>query len=440
MAGKYSYDDFTKAATNAGLLNQFDESDLRLAQSNPDAGMSLLQYKIDYNKEGATDQQKALANAGAENIRSTFGGYTAGTDGSGYYMTGTPSSFTYNQDAPSYSSQYDAEADNRYQALADYGTFSYGDAPTYNSRYDDQLQGMLTEYLNREDFSYDPKTDPLTGQYMKQYAREGRRASADALAQAAAASGGMSNSYAATASQQAANYYAAQAADKIPELYQLAYQKYLSDYDMARSDIDVVRSYEDADYQKYLNELGQFNTDRSLAYSVWNDDYSHQNNALNQAQNLREFDYQKYLDQQEQYNADRDFAYGQYADQIHYETNADALKWDKAVEAANLGDYSLLEELGVKPTGSSEKWDRQYQIAAAMYDATGDTRYLRALAGTAFGDTVSTTTPTENDIKTVQRYLGVDADGIWGPISEAAAGGMTEAEAWEAYQKGTLTK
>ena len=44
----YTYDQFQKAAQQAGLLGQFSQADLSLAQQNPDAGMSLLKYKQDY--------------------------------------------------------------------------------------------------------------------------------------------------------------------------------------------------------------------------------------------------------------------------------------------------------------------------------------------------------------------------------------------------------
>ena len=85
---------------------------------------------------------------------------------------------------------------------------------------------------------------PLYSQYRKAYIREGDRAAEDALGAAAAASGGLPSSYAQTAASQAGNYYAAQLTDKIPELQQLAYQKYLNDYNMLLSDLGVVQGQE----------------------------------------------------------------------------------------------------------------------------------------------------------------------------------------------------
>ena len=65
MANRYTYDDFQKAMQSSGLGGQFSDADLKLAQQNPDAGMSILKYKQDY-KNAATDEARALANLGAE--------------------------------------------------------------------------------------------------------------------------------------------------------------------------------------------------------------------------------------------------------------------------------------------------------------------------------------------------------------------------------------
>jgi hypothetical protein len=68
MAGLYTYEEFKKAAEQAGLLGQFSAADLKLAQSNPDAGMKILGYKQDWNA-APTDEARALAHEGTEKIR-----------------------------------------------------------------------------------------------------------------------------------------------------------------------------------------------------------------------------------------------------------------------------------------------------------------------------------------------------------------------------------
>lgn len=288
---KYTYDDFLKAMDSNGLRNNFSDADLRLAQKNPDAGMSILNYKLDV-KNATTPEQIAIANAGAEQIRSSYGGYTAGSRGEGFYLNPvSPGSF--NMSTP---------------------------APTYENRYDDEINSMLESILNRPDFSYDPETDPLYSQYKKAYNREGDRATADALAAAAAASGGIPSSYATTAAAQAGNYYASQLTDKIPELYELAYNKYLSDYNMDLTSLDAVQAAEQADYAKYLNSLNQW-------------------------------------------NADREFEYGQLLDEVNQQTLLRQEAMDKASIAAGLGDYSMFEDMGIDTANNPDDWERRYNLA-----------------------------------------------------------------------------
>ena len=101
----YSYEQFQKAAQDSGLLGTFSTSDLELARRNPDAGMSILRYKQDYNA-ATTDEARALANLGAESVRSSYGNYTGGADGSGFYLEPlSPSSF-HAGTAPTYQNPY----------------------------------------------------------------------------------------------------------------------------------------------------------------------------------------------------------------------------------------------------------------------------------------------------------------------------------------------
>ena len=80
---RYTYDQFRQAAQSSGLLGEFSDADLSLAQQNPDAGMSLLGYKRDWHN-AATDAERNLANLGAEGIRTSYGNYTGGVAGINY--------------------------------------------------------------------------------------------------------------------------------------------------------------------------------------------------------------------------------------------------------------------------------------------------------------------------------------------------------------------
>ena len=345
MARKYTYEEFETAANDAGLLGEFSAADLKLAQENPDAGMSILNYKKDYHA-ATTDEQRAQANQGAEQIRSGYGEYTGGKDGSKFYSTPlSPNSFNADE-APTYTSQYGDTISDLLNQQLNYGSYSYsGTKPTYTNRYDTQIQNLLGKIENREEFSYDPETDPLYSQYRKQYTREGQRATANALAEAAAASGGIPSSYASTAAGQAGNYYAAQMTDKIPELWQLAYQKYMNDQNLLYSDLSAFQGAEQSDYDKYLNELTQYNTDRSFNYNQLLDEIDSQTRERNER-----------LDQEN-------------------------LAYERAVLAAQYGDYSQLNALGINTDNVSgvTDWEKQFALAEAIAELTGDTTYLYQL-------------------------------------------------------------
>lgn len=335
---RYTYDQFRKSAQDSGLWGQFSQADLSMAQQNPDFGMSILKTKQDY-RNATTDEARAAAHRQADALRSSWGGYTGGGNGG---------SFVLDPMSPR--------------------NFEYEAAPTYESRYDDTIQDLIAGLLDRPDFSYDPATDPLYQNYRKQYTREGQRATADALGAAAAASGGIPSSYANAAANQASNYYAAQLTDKIPDLYQLAYNQYLNDYNMDLSNLGVVQGAEQSDYDKYLNQLNQYNTDRNFSYGQFLDELSSQNqrrtDALNEAVLRAEMG-----------------DYGGY-ESLGWDTSNIPAEIERQLTLAQLGaqygDYSGLNGLGIDTSNNPTDYDRRYNLALlqAQY---GDFSGLREL-------------------------------------------------------------
>lgn len=315
----YTYDDFQKAVRSSGLGAQFSDADISLAKKNPDAGMSILKYKQDWNN-ATTDEARLLANQGAERVRSTYGNYSGGQSGG---------SFTADTLSPSDYS-YDAEK------------------PTYTSRYDDRIQQLIEEIGNREKFEYDPKGDALYSQYKKQYAREGDRAQANTLAQAAAATGGRISSYAMTAASQAGDYYASQASDKIAELYELAYNKYLDEYSKKLNELSMVQGAEETDYNKYLDALGQYNADRS-------------------------FDYSKFLDEIDSRTTRRNERSA--AEQAEFEQ-----QYALAQLAASHGDYSGLGKLGIDTSRAGTLTSSGASSSGSAGVSSGNAEDLFALA------------------------------------------------------------
>lgn len=140
----------------------------------------------------------------------------------------------------------------------------------YQSKYDPQIDAILNEILNRGDFSYDAMNDPLYQQYAKMYQREGDRAMKETMAEAAAGAGGM-NTYAMTAAMQANNYYNSQLNDRIPELYQLAYNMYLNDKESKVQDLGILQNMDATQYNRYRDTINDYYADKNFAYGAYQD-------------------------------------------------------------------------------------------------------------------------------------------------------------------------
>ena len=276
----YTYDDFVKAANQSGLMGQFSQDDLNLAQKYPEFGLSALSLKKDYNN-ATTAEQRLLANQAANELRKSYGNYSGGADGGSFRLE----------------SKLNRRADDLLDQIGSFGSFSYDEAPTYENTFAQQQKDLLDRILNREDFSWSKETDPQWSSYKKSYLREGDRATANALAKASAASGGRPSSYAVNAATQAGDYYATKLNDVIPTLYQQAYERYLDEYNMKLKDLNAVNQQEQLDYAKYLDRLGQFNTDRGFAYQNYADDYDRLRSQLADVQGQDQIDYARYLDE-----------------------------------------------------------------------------------------------------------------------------------------------
>lgn len=328
----YSYNDFLNQAQASGLLGEFSAADLETAKRYPEFGMSILNMKKGWHG-ASTPEQKLLFSEGANQLRGSYNNYSGGKDGGSFISGG----------------KIPGQIDSVLDQMQNYGSFAFErEAPEYDSQYAQQQQALLDAVLNRPDFTWSKETDPLYATYKKSYLREGDRATANALAQASAASGGRPSTAAVTAATQAGDYYAGQLNDIIPTLYQQAYDKYLNEYSMMLQDLGAVNTLEQMDYQKYLDQLGQYNTDRNFAYGQYLDDYSRLQGNLEALQSQDE--------------ADRAAAQEQYAQNL-----------DRAALLAGAGDFSaygaLLGLSGAQTQAVVDQYAREQGLteqAAAM--------------------------------------------------------------------------
>ena len=160
-------------------------------------------------------------------------------------------------------------------AVANYGDFTYSKSGEYDA--------VIDKILNRKDFSYDLNGDALYQQYKDQYIKQGKLAMQDTMGQAAAMTGGYGNSYAQSVGQQAYNAQLDKLNDIVPELWQMAYNKYKGDE------------------ESLYNQYGMLSDDRNTEYGVWTDGY-------NRLVGERDYASDSYYNALNAYNTDRDTA------------------------------------------------------------------------------------------------------------------------------------
>ena len=343
-----------------------------------------------------------------------------GSDGGSYYSQGK------------IPGQIDAILDQ----INNYGSFTFDqEAPVYDNQYAEQQQAMLDAILNREDFSWSKETDPQWSSYKKSYLREGDRATANALAQASAASGGRASTAAITAATQAGDYYATQLNDIIPTLYQQAYDRYLNEYSMMLQDLGAVNTQEQLDYAKYLDQLTQYNTDRNFAYDTYLGDFNILQGQLSSLQGQDDVDYGRFMDRINLgiQRDETEYQRGQQ-EQALAQAQVDAILSAGGTPSAELiGASGYTNEYVQALEDAYRKAEAERTSASSGSGSSGSGRVTSGGGGTGYNNGGLTT----SQIIQMQEALGVTADGKWGPATQAAAGGLSADAAWEIMNQGS---
>lgn len=129
-------------------------------------------------------------------------------------------------------------------------TGNQGVYDNWKNEYGDRINEALNTILNREKWSYDTENDPAYQAYRDAYTREGNRAYQNAYAQMAANTGGYGSSAGMTAAGQQMNYYMQQLNDRVPELMQNSYNRYMGEQELNRAALNSLLGVADNDYSK----------------------------------------------------------------------------------------------------------------------------------------------------------------------------------------------
>jgi hypothetical protein len=170
---------------------------------------------------------------------------------------------------------------------------TYAGIGDYSPQYTDKIASLTSSIENRKPFNYNPDNDVVYQQLLKNYQAKGNIAMQDAMANAAALSGGYGNSYAQTVGQQVYNQHIQEAANQIPALYEAAYNRYRDEGQDLYSQLDMYRGLDDTEYGRYRDKKSDAYNDLTYWQGV--------------ADNEKNFNYQQYQDNVAKAAGDRDY-------------------------------------------------------------------------------------------------------------------------------------
>lgn len=217
----------------------------------------------------------------------------------------------------------------------------------YASKYQTGIDDTINKIMNREKFSYDLNGDALYQQYKDKYTTQGKLAMMDTMGQAATMTGGFGSSYSQAAGQQAYQGYMQQLNDVVPELYQMAYDRYNQEGQDLYNQYALLSQQEAADYGKYRDTVADHRAERDYLAGRYDSE--------------RGYDYGKYVD-------DTNFDHGIHRDSVsdsqwdktfEYQQSQDAIakeQWDKTFDYQNQQDAV-----------ANEQWGKQFDLAAQQH-------------------------------------------------------------------------
>lgn len=258
----------------------------------------------------------------------------------------------------------------------------------YKSPYSNNINALINNMANRK-FTYDVNADALYNQYKKNYMNQGKLAMQDTIGQAAAMTGGYGNSYAAAVGNQAYQSYLDKLNDRIPELYQLAMDRYNTEGADMQNLYSMMANQEAQEYGKYRDTVGDYQTDRgyydaqlqnlrSMGQNLWGQNWNNYWNAADRTDTNRQNAVNTALN-----------LYGQDWDNYHWAENQTQHNYEQAVAEdqwnANFAENQRQFNENQAQAAAQAAAELAYQREKASAAATGSSNASGTASGTASG-------------------------------------------------------
>ena len=222
----------------------------------------------------------------------------------------------------------------------------------YTSKYGPQLDNILQQIQNPQDFKYEFNGDELFKYYADNYTQKGKQAAANVMGQAAALTGGYGNSYGQQIANQTYDQYLLDLYDKGMDLRDRAYQQYADRRADQYNQYNVLAGADDRDYGRYRDTVGDWERERDYLTGRYDTE--------------RGFDYGQYQDQLAAWQADRDYAANRYDTERNFDYGA---YMDAAQRAEQQYQFDAQMAENIRQFDANLDWDKMsaQQKYAAEY-------------------------------------------------------------------------
>jgi peptidoglycan hydrolase-like protein with peptidoglycan-binding domain len=167
----------------------------------------------------------------------------------------------------------------------------------YSPVWQEKADAYLEQYQNRDPFTYDVNKDAMYQMYRDMYVQQGQMAMMDTMGQVAAMSGGYGNSYGQAAGQQAYHQYLNQLNAMVPELAQMAQDRYDREGQRMMEMYGIYQDRENQEYARHQDNMDRWYQEVARLQgdydSQWARDYQLYRDSVADTQWQKQYDLQK---------------------------------------------------------------------------------------------------------------------------------------------------
>lgn len=265
-----------------------------------------------------------------------------------------------------------------YQKAMEYTNQLLSQLSSGRTSYTDQINALMDQINNREEFSYDPNNDTLFQNYLSSMQVAGANAMQDTMGQAAALTGGYDSTYATSAANQAYNNYIQGAYDNLDDYYGMALNQYNAEGDALYNKLGMYQTADDIEYNRLASA---YSANAQNAAQMYDNEYNNywQEASMNNDNYWKNKSYDYQLAKDALSSSDSSKSMKITNDQISNIESAIAIHGAESDEVDNIL-YNLYQQ-----GYSQDQIDEMMTTAQRQYDAGSTNLEIRLYSNTKAG-------------------------------------------------------